>query len=236
MLFQLIIIQVVTFLAIVFVLRRLLYAETAKEARRLKMLKEENTQKQRELQEKIDAAEKVYSERIREAEEEIHRLKRKAEEEAEEERARIIEKAKKESERALRASLNAKEEIREEAFKDVEKKIPILAAQIFKEVLSPETREMVHEELVKKTIEEIQKIDKAKFRLKIKRGELLFAYPLGKNNKTKLVDIICDKLGYRIDFSEKEDKKLVAGLVINLGTLVIDGSLEDRLRQVREGM
>ncbi len=47
MVFQLIIVQVVTFVAIVFVLRKLLYSESAKETLRLKKLKEETSQKQK---------------------------------------------------------------------------------------------------------------------------------------------------------------------------------------------
>ena len=56
MLIQLIIIQVITFLVIVLILKKLLYNETAKEASRLQKLREEFTRKEKELQVRMDAA------------------------------------------------------------------------------------------------------------------------------------------------------------------------------------
>ena len=232
MLLQLIIIQITTFLLIVFVLRKLLYTETAKEVKRLKILRDENTRKQGELQQKIDASEKAYGEKIAAAEEEIRGLRRKAEDEVSQEKKKIIGKAKNESEDILKAAFNAKEKIREEAFFHMEKKAPLLASKIFKEILSSEVKKAIHKELVKRVIEEIKQIEKSKFKVKTKMGEIISAYSLEKNEKSQLVSLIFEKIGHKVEFNEKEDKGLTAGVVINLGTLVIDGSLENRLKQV----
>jgi len=213
-------------------LRRFLYTETAKEAKRLKLLKDENTRKQRELQQKIEAAENVHGKKIAEAEEEIRRLRRKAEEEAGQEKKKIIDKAKNESESILKAAFNAKEKFREEAFLEMEKKAPLLASQIFKEVLSSGIKEAIHKELVERVIEEIKRIEKSNFKVKTKKGEIISAYSLERNERSQLLSLIFEKLGHKIDFDEKENKGLVAGVVISLGTLIIDGSLENRLKQI----
>ncbi len=67
----------------------------------------------------------------------------------------------------------------------------------------------------------------------MKSGELVSAYPMDKHKRSDLAAAISNKMGHRIDLSDKEDKKLVAGVVIHLGSLVIDASLENRLKEMQ---
>jgi len=232
MLLQLIIIQAITFVAIVFALKRLLYTETTKEAIRLRALKAENAVKQRELQEKISASETTYKDKLTKAEEDVRRLKTQAQDEVAEAKKKILDEAKEEAERIVRIAFNKKERIREEVKVEIERKLPRMASRIFEEALLPEARKVVHENLLKELAAHIEKIEKSKFSVKEKKGELISAYPLGSQEKNKLISGISLKIGHKIDFEETEDKKLIAGCVIRLGTLAIDGSLEYRLRQI----
>jgi len=234
MLFQLIIIQIVTFFAIVLILRKLLYAETARETQRLRVLREENSVKEKELAEKMQAAEGAYGERLAKAEEDVRELRAKTEKEVEELRKGTTDKAKEEAEEIISSAVNAREKMRDEIRNEVHKKIPGIAAQIFSEFLSPKVRQLTHRELLKEVVSQVGKTDKAKFNVKTKTGELISAYPLAKNEKTELLSSVFKKLGHKISFEEKEDKNLVAGVAIKLGTLVIDGSLENRLHQLEQ--
>ncbi len=232
MLIQLVIAQIVTFVAIVFVLKRLLYSESAKETLRLRKLKEETALKQKELQQKIEAAQTAYRERMSEAEEKARALIIKSEEETEALRKRVLEKAKDDAENVVKSALNAKEKMREEIFVEIWKKVPALASRVFKEVLSPEVQEMVHKEQVRDVVEKLKKIDKAAFKSKVERGDIISAYPLSKSEKAEVESLIRLGVGYAVPTHETEDRKLVAGVIIKLGTIMIDGSLDNRLKQV----
>jgi len=234
MLIQLIIIQIITFVAIVFVLRKLLYTETAKEAGRLKKIKQEIAASQRDLAQKTEAAESAYREKVAKAEENIRVFRLKVEGQAEEMKKKALDQANQESERILNIASNAKEKMREEIALEMRKKAPALASHIFTEALSDKVKLIMHKELVKEVASEVKKIDKAKFNLKIKKGELDLAYPLDKDEKNSLFSLVIDRLGYQIPFEEKVEKHLGAGVVIKLGTLVIDGSLANRLKQIEE--
>ena len=236
MLLQVIIIQVLGFLAMVFVLMRLLYSESRKEIKRLRELKEENFQKQKELQQKIEAAENVYREKVARAEDDIGKLRTKAQEEFSLLRKEILDKAKAEADHIVKAASNAKEKMREEIMLDLRKKTPVLVSQLFKEMLSDKAREIVHNELVKDVSEKIKKMDKSEFKTKAERGEFLSAFRLAKNEKDGIASLICEKVERRITFEEKEDPKLVAGVVIKIGTLMIDGSLDNRLKAACEAL
>ncbi|MCX5678709.1 MAG: F0F1 ATP synthase subunit delta [Candidatus Omnitrophica bacterium] len=232
MVFQLVVVQIVTFIAIVFVLRKLLYSESAKEMLRLRKIKEETAVKQRELQQKIDEAQDAYSEKIAEAEQKTRAFRIKAEEEIEELKKKILSKAKEDAEQIVKSAFNAKEKIREEIGEEMRKKAPLLASRVFKEVLSPEVQEMMHKELVRDVIDKIRNTEKTAFKSKIEKGEIVSAYPLSKNDKLVVESLIHDSLGYQIPLYETEDSQLVAGVLIKLGTILIDGSLNNRLKQV----
>jgi F-type H+-transporting ATPase subunit b len=236
MLFQLVIVQIVTFLAIVFVLRKLLYSESAKETLRLKKLKEETAQKQMDLQKKIDLAEGAYKEKMAEAKERAHAYQLKAEEDAKELRKKVLDKASEEAEQIVKSAFNAKEKMREEIAEEMRKKAPVLASNIFKEFLSPHVREMAHKELVRDVMDKIKKAEKISFKSKADKAEIISAFPFPDNDKNEIESLIRNNLGYDVLLHVKEDEHLVAGIIIKLGTILIDGSLDSRLRQVEKGL
>ena len=61
---QMIIIQVITFAALVFVLRKIMYSASFGETKRLQQLNQENAKKAQELVNKIEEAEKQYQEKL----------------------------------------------------------------------------------------------------------------------------------------------------------------------------
>ena len=234
MLIQLIIIQLLTFAAIVFVLKRLLYTETNREIRRLTKLKEENLEKQTELEQKISAAENIYKESLARTEGEARVIRVKTEEEARKLKTAMIDEAKAEAEQIVKTAFNAREKMREEIELGMRKRAPLLASQILKEVISPKAREVLHEELVKDVIAKIKKMEKTETKVKADRAEIVTAYPLQKAEKNELMQAVHGMFGREISFSEEEDERLAAGVIIKAGTLVIDGSLDNRMKQVCE--
>lgn len=232
MVFQLVIVQVVTFVAIVFVLRKLLYSESVKEALRLKKLKEETALKQQELQQKIDAAQDAYKEKMMEAEEVSRAYHLKSKEEAQELKKQILDKANEEAEQIVRSAFNAKEKMREEIVEEMRKRMPMLISRIFKEFLSPAVRDMAHKELVRDVIDKIKKAEKITLKSKVDKGEIVSARPLSDNDKSEIETLIRNNLGYEVSLRGKEDSELVAGVIIKFGTILIDGSLDNRLKQV----
>ncbi len=234
MLIQLIIIQVIIFVIIVVVLKKLLYTETAREADRLKKLKEEFAIKEKELQVSMRAAENSAAEKIAKAEEDASKFCDTKEKEAESLKQEIIRKARDRAEDTLKAAINSKEKIREEIELEMKERIPVLASSIIKYALSAQAAELIHNELIEELASKLRKLDNNAFKTKTDRGELLSAYPLKKSDKEKITSAISAKVGREVSLSEKEDKGLIAGIIVKLGAIVIDGSLENKLRQTEE--
>jgi F-type H+-transporting ATPase subunit b len=232
---QIVIIQVVAFLAIVFSLRKIMYSVSAGETNRLKQLNQESVEHAKNLALKREDAEKICKEKIAKAEEEINKFKAQAKEEIRQLREEVLAKARLESERVVDAANKTKDHMREEVMDQMEDKAIDFAVQIFKETFFSKAKKSIHQELVKGVTKEVEEIDDGKFDIEIEKGELISAYPLEVSQREKVLPVVFKKLKYKIPFDEKEDKGLAAGIMIKLGTLVIDGSLSNKLRQVVVG-
>ena len=236
LLIQMIIIQIVTFGALVYVLRRFMYTEAAKELKRLRQLNEEGVRKAKELARKIREAEEEYHRKLSRAEEEAREIKIKAKEEAEKTKEEILERARKESDQVVKAAFNAKERIRREIASQMRGEAFALAAQIFEASLSLKIKELFHQELIRELVRGIEKMDKSKFNIKIEKVELFSAFPFKKEEEEMILLCLFQKLGYKVPFDEKENNGLIAGVVVKLGTFVIDASLNNRLKRVGEAL
>jgi F0F1-type ATP synthase membrane subunit b/b' len=236
MLLQLIVIQVVTFLALVFVLRKFLYSESIKEMGRLKKLKEEAAIQQKELREKIEQAQIAFDQKIAEAEKKAQALVVQSEAESKEQRQKILERAKEDAEGIMKAVFNAKEKMREEIALEMMGKAPVFAGRIFSAVLSEDVKQLTHQELVRGVLEKIKHLDRATFKARVDQGEILSSYPLSAIDRSEVGLAFKLSLGYEIPWVEKKDAKIVAGLVIKLGSIIIDGSLENRMRQAERAL
>lgn len=236
MLIQIFIVQVVTFLAIVIVLRKFLYAESVKETQRLNKLKEETSTKQRELQEKIEQAQAAYDEKMAEAEKNVRMMNSRTESESKELRKKVLEKAKQDADNIMKAAFNAKEKMREEIAVEMIQGAPRLAVSVFAEVLSPAVKEAVHRELVGQVHDKIKGLDRATFKTHIEKGEVHAAFPLGQDDRQSLEASINTLLGYDVPLTYQQAEAITGGLVLKLGSILIDGSLENRMRQAQREM
>ncbi|MFH1245733.1 MAG: F0F1 ATP synthase subunit delta [Candidatus Omnitrophota bacterium] len=236
LIFQLIIIQILTFLALVFVSRKIMYSASFMETKRLQRLSGENSQKARELAAKLEDAQRQYQEKVESAEKEVKRLKAQAGEEAQKLKEDILNKARQESERIVNQALNTKEKLKEEIeSKMVERGIE-QSLKLIHTVLSAQSQLSLHQGLVDNILEEIEKTEPEKLKINIHNGKLLTPYEISKPKKEKMLDILSQKSGKEISLEEEIDKNIIAGIAIKFGGLVIDGSLANKLREAAEAL
>ncbi|MFQ5680981.1 MAG: F0F1 ATP synthase subunit delta [Candidatus Omnitrophota bacterium] len=239
MIIQLIIIQMLTFGALVFVLRKIMYSASFRETKRLQQLNRENTARAKELAEKIEDANKQYQQRIVSAEEEAGRLKAGARLEAEKIKQEILNKAREESERIVRQALNSKERLKEEIKAETEGQALEIAHKLITNVLSSDNQGLLHQGLVDEAISDIERQgkqilsslaarmqdDKTPIKVEIKT-----CYGLTSEQKARLGKILFLCLGHKADIEDTVDPAIIAGMVIRIGSMILDGSLRGRMK------
>ena len=237
MIFQLIIVQIITFIGLVLVLRKILITSSFKETRRLQQLNEENAQKSRDLAGKIADADADYRSKMAKADEEIRDMKAKAKKEIEQLKETLVSVGKAEGARIVAQALNSKEEIRSEIEEQMRERSVAFSSKVFSKVLSSDEQRLVFNGLLESVFKELENMDGSQMK-KIDHGglpdgliETRVSQSMDPKQKEKLEKILTEKFGRELRVRELLDRGIIAGIVIEIGSFVIDGSLLDRFKK-----
>jgi len=229
---QLIIIQVVTFIALIIVLRILFHGQLDSALKRLKHLYEENLIKEEELKKKIEDIGVEREKELLKTRELAAAIIKDAKGKAEKAGEDAVLRAKEEAKRVLDHADGETEKIKDNMTARAHEKAIELSVEMLKAAFTGQGKEALQHELLSELIDEIRKIAKEKFTVKTKRITILSAQALKTDEKSKLAHILKDKMGGAIDIDESVDKDIIAGLIIKIGSLTIDGSIRNKLRKV----
>jgi F-type H+-transporting ATPase subunit delta len=71
-------------------------------------------------------------------------------------------------------------------------------------------------------------------RLQISDAEVLTARPLQEQERAKLEREVAELAGTRVNATFLEDKSLIGGAIVRIGSTIYDGSVRGRLERLRE--
>jgi F0F1-type ATP synthase membrane subunit b/b' len=237
---QVIFVQIVFFFGLVFVLRKILLASSYNETKRLQQLNEENAQKAQELAAKISEADNEYREKMLRTDEEIELMKEKARKEIQDLKEVVIAKAKAEGDRLMTQALNARDEIRAEIEEQVQERVVEFSQKVFSQILSAPEQKLLHEGLLKHVLEEMNAVESERLKAVCAdktSGDVVqvkVSHGLTAQQKKEVENILSSKLGRTITVEESVNSEIIAGIVISLGSFVIDGSLLSRFKKAAE--
>ena len=231
---QLLVIQIATFIGLVLVLRKLLYADSARALRRLERLNTQSRIKLEELRKKNEEAEKEYLEKIDHARREAEKIKELARAEAEEFKAKTLNKAEKEAKGIIAQARGAEEAMRSEIAVQMKLENIEIASKLITKVFDVKTMRDNHKILVDELISGIGKLNPDRIESGISKAEVVSAYSLNSLKLQSLENVLSKKAGYRIHLEQKIDKKIIAGIILKIGNLIIDGSILNKLKEAKE--
>ncbi|MCX5685995.1 MAG: F0F1 ATP synthase subunit delta [Candidatus Omnitrophica bacterium] len=229
---QLIIIQVVTFIALIIVLRILFHGQLDSALKRLKHLYEENLTKEEELKKRIEEIGVEREKELLKTRELAATIIKDAKGKAEKAEQDAILRAKDESKRVLGHAEGESEKMKDKMMAHAHEKAIELSVEMLKATFTDQGKETLQHQLISELIDEIKKVAKDKFTVKTKRVTILSAQALKTDEKAKLAQILKDKMNSAVDIDESVDKDIIAGLIIKIGSLTIDGSIRNKLRKV----
>jgi F-type H+-transporting ATPase subunit b len=235
MLIQLIIIQVITFCILIFVLRLLFYRQLRASLARLKTLHEENLAQEEELKKNTELLQKKKEEELAKAKQEAERIINDARERAAKLASGMETQAKEQADKILsKAAQQAEQSERDFALRSQEEAIQI-SLKIFKIVFAEDDMVLLQHQLVAGFIDELEKLPDEKFT--IREGPLKISCPLALSpeEKNKLTRVLSEKLKNRqADVVETINPDIISGIIIQIGSFVIDGSLKNKLSKAIE--
>jgi len=232
MFYLLLLIQLLVFGGLALLLRQLLTRNITGATAHLQQLSQDYTKKEEQATKRLEEAEQYYQKTLVKTQEEINQLKAQFEKETQEVKDKILKQAHIESEEIVQRANKAKQIIIAEIEDRIAKEAIEKSCELVEDVLSGQFKLGVHSGWVDDLIENgFKQMSKLHIGDNITEAKVTSALPLEKNQHNKLSQKLKSIFKKNITVKEEVDPKIVAGIVITIGNLVLDGSLRGKIRE-----
>ena len=232
MIASIIVLQVLLFAGLIYVFRRLITQDVTSATRHLEELSQEYNEKEKKINKLLDEAEAKADALITEAQAEAGKQKNQILEEAQKEREKIILEARTHSEEIIQQAERARQQLISEIEVRIAKDAAIKAGELIQNTLPEEFRKLVHSHWVEELIESgLTRPERLHIPEDAAEINITSAFALEEDQRKKILKKLKDILGRELVLKEKVDPQEVAGMVINIGSLVWDGSLKNKIRE-----
>lgn len=239
MILILLLVQAVTFIGLIFFLKKVLYSQFQKSIRQLDVLRQENEKKRTQLQNQIAENEKQLKERQKQIEDQAKEMFQKAEKEIEELRARSLVEAQTEAERVLQEVREKEKRLEQEFELKLTERAGALAGDAMRFVFKRYAKKGIHEELLQSLLSELTSVEEKRFHFDGSQVEIVSAFELEADQRRKFQEVLEKRAGRKLKITDRVDPVLIGGVILNVGHAVLDGSLKTRLKEavgtVRKG-
>lgn len=229
---SLVLIQLLIFGALAVLLRYVLTRNISQAQGHLQKLTQDCTEKLDEAKKRKEEADRYYQDVLNKAKEEGERLKHELIQEGTKAKEEMLEMARQQGDEIVRRAQTAADLLRQEMDEKIEEQTIEKTRQILLELLPGKISEETHSywvtELIKKGFEDLSRLHVSEH---TREAQVVSAFPLKPNEKTLLRDHLNRKLGRPIQLREEVDPELILGLRVTLDSLVIDGTLQFRIRE-----
>ena len=222
----------IMFLSAVVILRRLMTRHITTATTRLQALSQDYVRKQEEFKTRLEESERHYQDQIAKAQEEAHQLKAQMVKEAERSRDELIEHARQEAERIVQQATQAREVMRQELEQSLEERAVARACQLLQEALPDALRQATHTQWVDALLKDgLLSVQQLTTQEPAGPARVVSAFEMTAAQHRALLERLRAALGAEVTLEVSVDERLVAGLVITIGHVVMDGSLASKLRE-----
>jgi F0F1-type ATP synthase delta subunit len=226
-----ILVQLAVFGVIVVGFKQILLRDTVKAAAKLREAENELGKKEDAVRKRIEENEAEFRRKSAEAQETLARMKETMEKEAVRNRDSLIEDAKKERDRILDDAARNKDKLRQELIRDAQVKTLEYAGRVYEMVFSQELGKKLDQAFLDELLEALDGMDATSITVSAGAVEVECSHPLDGAHKARIKEIIVKKFDVALDVHESVVPELIAGVRIKLGSLEIDGSLQNRFRE-----
>lgn len=223
---QLLILQLGFFILLLLALKKLFHGHLLSAIGRMERLQQQNLKKEEDLKRYQEAVKKECERKLSENDEEIASARRRAEAEVKtltQGAAALLE----EERRTLQETAQSKIRSTERRLEmEAARRSAAAAVTILAGTFSPEMKKILHQTLVKDLLRELTKNDGPQTRFDGGSIRVRSAYPLTPQEIEALKASVLK--GAAAGVTQESDPELVAGFVISMGEVILDGSLRNR--------
>jgi F0F1-type ATP synthase membrane subunit b/b' len=227
---------VILFVGMVIFLRKFFNREVTSATSHLDTLLTETAAKEEEVKKQYEEAKRQSLEIINNAQKDAAMQKENVLKAAAEEKARILEEAQAKADEVIKQADNARLALLGELQQKINEKAIDKAQELLQDALPESFRREVHSRWVSDVIaNSFQELDRLRVPEGLSEVKVVSAFNLTEEEKSNLKLKLKEKLGFEVKLLEEYDPSLICGLVVNIGSLILDGSLKFKIQGVARG-
>ena len=203
----------------------------------LEDLSQDYAKKEKEISARLEEVKQKSQESLAKAQEDVEKQKAQIVKEAQEEKARTISAAQQKADEMILQADKAANAL----LADMQQKIEVRAIQHAVQLLQQALPERIRQEIHLRWLEDLvsgsfQQLERLRLAEGIRQARVVSAFALSSTQREALNAKLKEKLGYRIELKEELDAGIIAGLVVNIGNLVFDGSLRSEIQKIANAL
>jgi len=188
--------------------------------------------KKEEIDKQLEDIKRQSQEIMANAHKEAAEQKEKLSKEIQEQKAKILEAAHQEANEMIKQADNARLALMAEENDKIDERATLKAVSLLKDALPEDVRRTIHERWVSDLIASgYENLDRLKIPEGTKDVTVICAFELTDKQRGELAAKLTDKLGPGLNIKEEVDPDIIAGLVVNTGSLFLDGSLKFKIKE-----
>lgn len=229
---SLIILQIIIFVVLIMVFRTIMTQNVSKATSHLEALNQEYVRKEEQAHEHVSQAQQQADVLLQKAQEEAQTLKIDAAKRAEEEGQVALNQARTQAQDIMQQAQRAKEQLLAEINERIERRASIKAGELLTQCLPEDFMKELHIRWVKDLLDQgLGAVQRLHIPADINDIKIVSAFSLTQEQKHLLSQKLEQSLGRRLELHHEEDSALVAGLVIHAGSIVLDGTLVNKVKE-----
>jgi len=228
-LFQIVVVQIIIFGAVIFFLKKIMLGSTDSAVTRLNETYIELDKKKNELTEKIKQAEEEYNNKKKEAEGIVKNMQEEAEKEITDKKDSIIKKAHEESEQLVADAMASRDSMREEIRKEERVRLIDFCQDIIHFIFK-DSIDDIDNVVASSFLSEFEKIGDLQIPLNVNELEIVTYKECNKEYQSKIIEIVSRSGKSISSIKNTKDSSILGGIILKFGSLVLDGSLLGKIK------
>ena len=230
--FQLLLVQILVFGALILLMRHLLKRNIGAASGHIQELTQDCAQKLEEAKKRMEEADRYREKVLVDSKEEGERTKQQLVREGRQAKEEVLQQARKQSEDIIHRAQASAENLMSELEQKVESRAAAKASEIVKGLLVGKLSEEAHsrwlEELVQNGFDSLSRLNLPD---DLREVEVITAFPLKPRERDLLRDRLSGVIGRTINLRERVDPELILGIRLTVGRVVLDGNWLSKVKE-----
>lgn len=229
---SLVVMMVIVFGVLIFILSKVLSQNVNLATRHLEELNEDFTKKEAELKRQLDEVRQKAEEIVRNAQAEAQKAKAELIKEAEAQKTKILQDAHAQTEELIQQADRSRQMLLAEINDRVAREAVDKACDLIHDTLPEPFKQNVHQHWVQELMSSgFAEFERLKIPETIREVKIISAFPLNESQRKNLTQKLKEALKKDITLREEVNPRIVAGCIIHIDSLVLDGSLKNKIQE-----